>query len=81
MRLSEKEVIKAVIRELDLSTKIDLFGSLADPNKRGGDIGLLIFSQVLSNVDKLEEQKIDILIAKNTSDPFVRLALKTGIEL
>ena len=80
-----------MIGELDPNAKIYLFGSRADPNKKGGDIDLLIFSQLLSNsdkisilvriFDKIEEQKIDMIIAKNTADPFVRLALKTGIEL
>lgn len=32
-------------------------------------------------VQKIEEQKIDLVIAQDTSDPFVRLALKTGIKL
>lgn len=93
MRLDDNEIktIKGSIMEFDPSCEIYLFGSRTDMNKRGGDIDLLILSQVLSNSDKIpilsqifekmEEQKIDIVIAKDTSDPFVRLALKTGIKL
>jgi len=31
--------------------------------------------------EQINEQKIDIVIAQDISDPFVRLALKTGIKL
>src|SRR5262245_54395818 len=93
MRLSERErdAIKSSIQEKDPAAKVYLFGSRVDPNKRGGDIDILIISHVLSNADKIpilvkifdkiEEQKIDIVIAQDSVDPFVRLALQTGIEL
>lgn len=93
MRLDENEriAITSSIKELDPQAKIYLFGSRTDPAKKGGDIDLLILSQYLTNSDKLslkrrifekiEEQKIDILIARDTTDPFVRLALKTGVRL
>ena len=93
MRLGEieKEAIKSSIKKRDPDAKIYLFGSRSDPNKRGGDIDILVISQTLSNADKIpilvhifdkiEEQKIDLIIAQDSSDPFVRLALKNGIEL
>lgn len=93
MRLDEKEreAITSSIRKLDPDAEIYLFGSRCDPKKRGGDIDLLIISQVLTSSDKLAilrmifehigEQKIDLVIAQNTTDPFVRLALNTGIKL
>lgn len=93
MRLDENEIqaIKGSILECDPLCEIYLFGSRTDINKRGGDIDILILSQILTSSDKIpilsrifekiEEQKIDIVIAKDTSDPFVRLALKTGIKL
>jgi predicted nucleotidyltransferase len=93
MRLDEKELkaIKYSIIEFDPICEIYLFGSRTDMSKRGGDIDILIISQFLTSGDKIpilcrifekiEEQKIDLLIAKDTSDPFVRLALKTGIKL
>lgn len=93
MRLDENErnAIISSIRALDPDAEIYLFGSRTDTAKRGGDIDILILSSCLTNSDKIsikrrifeqiEEQKIDLLIARDNSDPFVRLALKTGIKL
>jgi predicted nucleotidyltransferase len=93
MRLSENEIeaIKSSILKFDSNAIIYLFGSRADPKKKGGDIDLLIFSDTLDESDKLkiemklfekiEEQKIDIVIAKDKAQPFVKIALKTGIRL
>lgn len=93
MRLDEqdREAITSAIKKLDPHAKIYLFGSRTDPQKRGGDIDILILSSQISKSDKprilryifekIEEQKIDLLIASDTMDPFVKLALKTGIEL
>jgi predicted nucleotidyltransferase len=93
MRLDDKErqAIVSSVKAFDPDAEVYLFGSRVDPKKRGGDIDLLILSQVLTNSDKLailgrifekiEEQKIDLVIAKTSSDPFVRLALKTGVKL
>lgn len=89
--IQELEAITSSIKELDPNADIYLFGSRTDDAKKGGDIDILIISSLLNNGDKLflkgrifekiEEQKIDILIAQDTSDPFIRLALKTGIKL
>ncbi len=88
MRLSENEIsaIKETVAGLDAAAKVILFGSRADDAKRGGDIDLLILSEKLGFKEKrkirlelfkkLGEQKIDIVIARDTSDPFVRIALK-----
>lgn len=75
----------------DSNSRIILFGSRADDTKKGGDIDLLIYSEKLVFEDKLKilaklyeklgEQKIDILIAKNNKNPFVKLAESTGVEL
>ena len=93
MRLKEEEinVIKQIILEFDENAKIYLFGSRADNAKKGGDIDLLIFSTKIDNdtqrmiklklYDKLGEQKIDILVAKDTKKPFVRIALEKGVLL
>lgn len=93
MRLDTKErkAIKDSINAFDPDAEIYLFGSRVDPGKLGGDIDLLVISQILTSSDKhhilskiferIEEQKIDLLIAQDFSDPFVRLALKTGIKL
>ena len=91
MRLKEFEitVIKEVVHKLDADAQIYLFGSRADDSKRGGDIDLLIMSDKLIADDKYKirsrlyqlmgEQKIDIVIAKDRTDPFVRIALKEGV--
>ncbi len=93
MRLKESEImaIKAVVSAYDPQAKVYLFGSRVDNAKRGGDIDLLILSDLLITADrgkirwnlceKLGEQKIDILIAKDTTDPFVQIAYKTGRQL
>jgi predicted nucleotidyltransferase len=93
VRLTESEIkaIKQCVQTLDSHAKTYLFGSRVDSRKKGGDIDLLILSQQLNFDDKLRlkiqlfeqigEQKIDIVIAKDTSDPFVRLALKQGVML
>ena len=93
MRLSDKErsTIKEAVAEIDPLAKIFLFGSRTDDSKKGGDIDLLIMSDILGRAEKrkirfklcdtLGEQKIDLLVARNLSDPFVRMAKKRGIEL
>lgn len=93
MRLTEKEVksIKDIILELDSEALIYLFGSRVDDKKKGGDIDILILSSKITEenrrgikmklYDALGEQKIDLLIAFDTSNPFVKIALETGIIL
>lgn len=93
MRLTELEkiAIKSVVSEYDPQASVYLFGSRTDDTKRGGDIDLLIMSNVLSAGDRgkirwelcgrLGEQKIDILVAQDTADPFVERAYKTGVML
>jgi len=93
MRLKDSEIraIKETIRSFDNSAKVYLFGSRVYDNKRGGDIDLLILSNKLRNIDKsciriklfdkLGEQKIDIIIAKDLSSSFTRIAIREGILL
>lgn len=93
MRLTEIErtTVKDIVRELDAQAAVYLFGSRTDDNKRGGDIDILILSEKLTAADRdairlklydtLGEQKIDIIIAKDTSDPFVRIAFGSGVAL
>ena len=85
------EAIKTTIHQLDPEARIILFGSRADDAKRGGDIDLLILSQKLTPrhkrtlrlalYEKLGEQKIDLLIASDTTSPLVRIALAEGVPL
>lgn len=93
MRLTDKEksVIRKAVAEADPAARIFLFGSRTDDTGKGGDIDLLILSDFLGRAEKREikfrlfdalgEQKIDLLIARDLSDPFVRMAKKGGIEL
>jgi len=92
MRLTNSEIqaIEKAIYSLDHDAAIYLFGSRADDSRKGGDIDLLIISKNLTFSDKIkikksifehiDEQKIDLIIAKDNADPFVRLALEQGIR-
>ena len=94
MRLSLKEQlsIKQTIYQFDPNALVYLFGSRVDDNKRGGDIDLLVFSKRLCSTEKrkikiklyelIGEQKIDLIIAQNTSlSPFVQFVLEDAILL
>lgn len=91
LKKSEIRAIKDTISEFDKNGKVYLFGSRAENNEKGGDIDLLILSDKLTYqdkskiklklYDKIGEQKIDIIIAKDTAKPFVRIALDKGVLL
>jgi len=93
MRLKEdeKQVIVQAIKKFDSNACIYLFGSRVDNAKRGGDIDILVISKKLTYDDKikiksiffkkLDDQKIDLIIYKNTKDPFVQLILKPGASV
>ena len=96
MRLTdfEQKMIKKAFIESFEGGKIYLFGSRVDENKRGGDIDLyLIPSQKFDNerdrkikfLVKLDlyigEQKIDVILAKDSSRLIEQEALKYGVEL
>lgn len=93
MRLSESEqqAIRLGVFQQDSEARLYLFGSRVDDTKRGGDIDLLILSDKLTHRSKetirtaickqIGWQKIDIVIAKDDSTPFVKLALKSGVAL
>ncbi len=93
MRLSEKDkkIIKKAILSIDPLAQIFLFGSRADPRKKGGDIDILVLSSQLKITDKatilhnifkeIEEQKIDIVIEKDQTNPFVKMIMTEAILL
>ncbi len=93
MRLSlkEQQLIKQTIYQLDPNAIIYLFGSRIDDHKKGGDIDLLVLSTSLDFTQQRQikiklyeiigEQKIDLIIAKDTSKPFVQLVLEDAILL
>lgn len=93
MRLGKDEIkaIKESVNALDKGAIIYLFGSRNVDVAKGGDIDLLIISEKLGYDDtitirknlyeELEEQKIHIIIARDISDPFVKIAYRDGVLL
>ncbi len=96
MRLTdnEKELIKKAFYETFQDGKIYLFGSRVDDTKRGGDIDLYLCpSQRYENErerkrkfqilldEYLGEQKIDVVIAKDTNRLIEQVAMRDGVEL
>lgn len=93
MRLTteEQNAIRRVIYQADPEAQIWLFGSRVNDEAKGGDIDLLILSTTLSLknragirlalYDLIGEQKIDLVIAADETDPFTRIALAEGIRL
>jgi predicted nucleotidyltransferase len=88
---TEKQVLIDVIKKADSDAVLRLFGSRTDDTKKGGDIDIAILSpkidlmtkiQIRREIlDKIGEQKIDIIVSKNGSEPFFRLAQETGIRI
>ena len=93
MRLKDYEqaAILTTVRLFDEGAVVYLFGSRADDTKKGGDIDLLIFSGRIDRdaaraiksrlYDLLGEQKIDLVVTTDPADPFVCVALETGVRL
>lgn len=93
MRLTPIQIrhIKSAVEGFDDKAKIYLFGSRADDAAKGGDIDLLVFSDCIGLQQKIElklhlidllgAQKIDLVIARDEKQPFVRLARSEGVPL
>jgi predicted nucleotidyltransferase len=100
MRVSDKNVaiFKNTIHSVfPGETKVFLFGSRVDDNKRGGDIDLMVVSDLRSNaletakimaITKIQmalgEQKIDLIVTNDPERdprPVVREVLQHGVEL
>jgi len=96
MRLSKEyqNIIKEKFKEFFNDGDIYLFGSRVDDTKRGGDIDLYIcpanqldderalkreFSIKLD--EYIDEQKIDIIIAKDKNRLIEQVALRDGVVL
>jgi predicted nucleotidyltransferase len=90
----ERELIKKAFYETFQDGKIYLFGSRVDDTKRGGDIDLYLCpSQRYENErerkrkfqilldEYLGEQKIDVVMAKDTNRLIEKEAIRTGVEL
>jgi predicted nucleotidyltransferase len=93
MRLDPAQIqaIKETIAEADAQAEVFLFGSRTDDSRRGGDIDLLVMSSridfngrlklKLRLLDLLGAQKIDLVVARDETRPFVQIARKQGIRL
>lgn len=93
MRLAneERQAISDAIRHADANAQTYLYGSRADDSAHGGDIDLLVLSREIDLKAKLEilarlhrqlgERRIDIAVYPDTTRPFARLAIKTGVPL
>jgi predicted nucleotidyltransferase len=88
---AEKEALIDSVRRTDRDAKVWLFGSRLDDSKKGGDINIAILSSRIhipermrirrDIIDRIGEQKIDIVVSADGNDPFFRLAVETGIRI
>ena len=95
MRLTKVEVnaIKKTFDEVFGNGKIYLFGSRVDDAKKGGDIDLYIQTEDQQNLlikkidflaklkERIGDQKIDLIISKDTSSVIEQEAMSHGVEL
>ena len=94
MRLTpdQADAIRQRIRsQMGQQSRIWLFGSRVDDSAKGGDIDLLVLSKKIKLMDKLDilaqlhqrlgARKIDIAIYPDTTRPFPRLVIQTGVPL
>lgn len=93
MRITEEEklVFVETVKTLDPEAKVFLFGSRTDDNKKGGDIDLLVQSNILNENKSyliradffkyMEERKIDLVFTKDFSEIFVKAIYPECIAL
>ncbi len=93
MRITSEEhqAISNTIHQSDAEAMIYLFGSRADDSAKGGDIDLLVLSKKINLMDKLNilaqlhqrigARRIDIAIYPDTTRPFPRMVIQTGVRL
>lgn len=93
MRIKEKEksAILSAVGRFDAGARVFLFGSRADDAKRGGDIDLLVLSAAIGPdekrrirrmiCDSIGDQKIDIIVASDLTDPLAKVARSSGVPL
>ena len=96
VRLKESEV-KAItdsVRNFNPHAEVYIFGSRAKPDRRGGDIDILVVSNVIGwkerrkikveLIKQLGDRKIDLLVAKKEEvkeNPFFQLAIEEGVKV
>jgi predicted nucleotidyltransferase len=100
MRISNQQkekILEAVRKSFGDSAVVYLFGSRADDSKKGGDIDLLIesdidraehFTRMIKAVSGIQrsigDQKIDMIVSSDVNSDtrvIVREAVRTGIRL
>jgi len=93
MRLTkgQQDYIKKCVSAIDPDAKVYLFGSRCDNRQKGGDIDLFILSRIMNYSGKinlksrlfeqLDEQKIDIIITRDLTTPFIASIFPRAIEL
>ena len=82
MRLSnqERQAIKQTVATLDPDAKIYLFGSRADDTKHGGDIDLLILSDIITERDRrVIRLKLSIIYLKFAPSKIYAMILPMNI--
>ena len=95
MRLSTKEitVIKDIAKKIFYTEDIFLFGSRVNDNIKGGDIDLFVIPKTKDALlekkieflvelkEKIGDQKIDLIVSRDTSRLIEQEALLKGIKL
>lgn len=96
MRLTQNEIhfIKDAILGYDPKALVFLFGSRINPNAKGGDIDLVVKSELIGLSDKLSilialkdrlgEQKIDLIVKNKQefeNDSFICSVKKEWVQL
>lgn len=95
MRLSKAEQtrIRKIIQSADNKAEIYLFGSRKDDSLKGGDLDLLVVSETIEGIQKIDilvdlkealgDQKIDLILHNPTKEPtaFVAKILDSAIRL
>lgn len=93
MRISqeEKRLFVDSVTAVDPESRVWLFGSRVEDAKRGGDIDLAVLSTRIGRqemrgirrkiLDRLGEQRIDIVTSSDGAEPFFRMAVEEGVAL
>lgn len=93
VRLSENQrrVILRAIRGRDPQAEIYLYGSRTNDEARGGDIDLLVVSERIDLLAKLDilgeihnrlgDRRIDLVVTADLTQPFMRMAHAEGVRL
>jgi len=93
LRKADLETITHTVHCVDPGAVIYIFGSRVDDNKKGGDVDLLVISDVIrfedelrirrNILDQIGWQKLDLIVKRNNElgSGIVDLAMQNGIKL